>query len=51
MNGDQPPSEFSSFLSSSTPDEGPVSTRSIPRQRKRHKRSEVRKKRRAKRAS
>lgn len=44
----QPPNEFSDFLSKTTADEGPVSTRNIPRQKKRrHKR----KKRRGQRAS
>lgn len=47
MNG-RDPNQFSDFLSKTTADEGPVSTRNIPRQKKRrHKR----KKRRGQRAS
>lgn len=49
MNG-QPPNRLTDFLSPSTEDEGPVRTENIPRQRKRARRHE-RKKRRIKRAS
>ena len=50
MNGQEPPNTFSDFLSPTTSDEGPVSTRNIPRKRVQKRRHE-RKKRRSKRAS
>jgi len=48
MNRKEPPNEFTDFLSSTTAEEGPVRTRNIKRQRKRHTK---RKKRRMARAS
>jgi len=43
MNGERP-SDYTDFLSPTTADEGPVSTRNLPRQRTRRKRSEERRK-------
>lgn len=51
MNGQEPTNEFSDFLSPTTADEGPVSTRNIPRKRRRRQKREGRKKRRQARAS
>jgi hypothetical protein len=51
MNGNPPSGSFSDFLSSTTPDEGPVKTKDIPRQRyKRRAKRQMRKKKREMRA-
>lgn len=46
MNGTNTPQTFTDFLSSTTPDEGPVRTSNIERQRARPQRGQRRRKRR-----
>jgi hypothetical protein len=51
MNGNPPSGSFSDFLSPLTPDEGPVRSKTIPRQRyKRRAKRQMRKRKRQERA-